>query len=117
MAKKLVKKQDGGEPSRRQQRLTNRADKAFTKASTAQKELNRTYFKETDLGPVDAKNPFGPRMRSVSEEKVYNQPGYGKDAQKLARSIERNVNKVNRLTNKASQLSSRKQGGSVKKKK
>ncbi len=117
MAKKLVKKATGGEPSRRQQRLTNRADKAFTKASTAQKELNRTYWKETELGPADPKDPNGLRMRRVSEEKVYEQPGYGKDAQKLARSIERNMNKVNRLTNKASQLSSRKQGGSVKKKK
>ena len=115
--KKVVKKQMGGEPSGRQRRLTNRADKAFTKASTAQKELNRTYLKETDLGPVDTKNPQGPRMRSISEEKVYSQPGYGKDAQKLARSVEKNMSKVNRLTNKASQPSSKKQGGSVKKKK
>lgn len=110
MAKKLIKKQDGGAttPSNRQKRISNRADKAFTRASATQKELNKTYVRRQDLGPADPKKPWGLRMATDIEEKVYDQPGYGRKKGQLEKNLKKDINKVNRLSQKAASLKKKK---------
>jgi hypothetical protein len=110
MAKKLTKKQNGGEstPSNRQKRLSNRADKAFNKAGAAQKELNKTFVTRVDLGPVDPEKPWGTRLAYDKQEKVYDLPGYGKKRGQLEKTVGKNMDKVNRLSQKATSLKKKK---------
>ena len=114
MKKKLVKKSDGG-PTPRQQRLTKRAEKAFDKASAAQNRLNRT---EPQYGYIPPVYENGVKKFSgtgtVTEVPVYSQPGMEKKKARLENKVERNINKANKLSEKATSL---KKGGSVKKKK
>jgi hypothetical protein len=111
MAKKLTKKQDGGTstPSNRQKRMSNRADKAFAKASAAKNELGKQkdvygYIPPVMKDGVEILKGYG----TVGTVKVYDQPGYGKKRGQLEKTVGKNMDKVNRLSKKAASLKKKK---------
>lgn len=111
MAKNIKKYSTGG-PSKKQERLANRADKAFNKAGAAKEKLS-TQKDEYGYIPGFTKDGVRyPGMGYVKTVNVYDQPGMEKKKARLEKKIDRNINKVNKISQKASSL---KKGGSVKK--
>jgi hypothetical protein len=112
--KKNIKKYSTGGPTGKQERLTNRADKAFNKASAAKNKLS-TQKDEYGYIPGFTKDGVRyPGMGTVTRVNVYDQPGMEGKKAKLEKKIDRNINKVDKLSQKAASL---KKGGVVKKKK
>jgi len=113
MKKKLSKYSSGG-PTPKQTRLTNRADKAFDKASAAKNKLS-TQKDEYGYVPGFTKDGVRyPGMGTVTKVNVYDQPGMESKKAKLEKKVAKNTSKAQRLSEKAASL---KKGGSVKKKK